>query len=165
MSEMHINASLVILNHRVMVPDLNEHHTVFGGQILSLVDSSASVSAMRAARQTVVTGTIDHINFLQPFDLRHAMSVESYVTGIGKRSIEVFTKIIGEDLQTGERFLGFYAFTTFVVQAAEFTNVDTQLLTDTHEQAQLVASYAKRKQQRDVVRLADKALTTAIQVE
>ncbi len=162
MREIHINDTTTVANHRVGQPDLNEHQTVFGGRTLSIVDNTASIPAMRVARSIVVTGTIDHIHFLQPFDLRHALSAESYVTGIGSRSIEVFTKIIGEDMETGARFLGFYAFTTFIIQDANVRMPATTLIADTPEQAQLIAGYVDRKALRDQTRHADESILDAV---
>ena len=42
--------------------------------------------------------------------------MEAYVTGVGHRSLEVFVKVIGEHLMTGERFVGFSCFMTYVIQ-------------------------------------------------
>ena len=162
MREIHINDTTAVANHRVGQPDLNEHQTVFGGRTLSIVDNTASIPAMRVARNIVVTGTMDHIHFIKPFDLRHALSAESYVTGIGSRSIEVFTKIIGEDMETGSRFLWFYAFTTFIIQDANTRIPATKLIPDTPEQAQLLAGYADRKALRDQTRHADENILEAV---
>src|SRR5699024_12222520 len=95
--------------------DLNEHVTVYGRRILELIDGQASVAAMRVARTTVATVSMDEIQFLRPFDLQDSMCMEAYVTGFGKRSIEVFTKVIGENLMTGERFICFYLFMSFLI--------------------------------------------------
>ena len=47
--------------------------------------------------------------------MQDSLCIESYVAGVVTlRSIEIFTKIIGEHLKTGERFLGLTAFLTFV---------------------------------------------------
>ena len=102
--EIKCNNTLAVSLHRVFNADLNEHGTVFGGQILKLVDGEASVAAM------------DHVQFLRPFKLQDSMCMEAYVTGVGRRSLEVFVKVIGEHLMTGERFLGFTCFMTYVIQ-------------------------------------------------
>lgn len=53
--------------------------------------------------------------FYCSFALHDSFCVESYVTGVGTHSIEVFAKVVGEHLLTGERFLGMTAFFTFVI--------------------------------------------------
>ena len=115
MEPIQISQTLSISNHRVFSADLNEHDTVFGGKILATIDDNSSIAASRVARIETVTVSIDQVNFLLPFRLQDSMCAESYVSGVGHRSIEVFTKIIGEHLKTGERFWGLTCFSTFVV--------------------------------------------------
>lgn len=142
------NDTLAVSLHRVFNADLNEHSTVFGGRILELVDGEASVAAMRVARSTVVTATMDHIQFLAPFQLQDSMCMEAYVTGLGHRSLEVFVKVIGEHLMTGERFLGFTCFMTYVVQDPKKKINYDHLIPQTNEQKELVASYEERRERR-----------------
>ena len=42
------------------------------------------------------------------------MCVETFVSGVHHKSMEVFVKVVGEDLTTGERYLAATCFTTFV---------------------------------------------------
>jgi acyl-CoA hydrolase len=134
--------------HRVFNAHLNEHGTVFGGEILKIVDGEASVTAMRVARTTVVTAAMDHVQFLHPFRLQDSMCMESYVTGVGTRSLEVFVKVIGEHLMTNERFLGFTCFLTFVIEDPQKKLKYDRVVPQTKEQASLLAGYEKRRQQR-----------------
>ncbi len=98
MEPIHISQTLSISNHRVFSADLNEHDTVFGGKILATIDDNSSIAASRVARIETVTVSVDQVNFLLPFRLQDSMCAESYVSGVGHRSIEVFTKIIGETI-------------------------------------------------------------------
>ncbi|MGY5340354.1 acyl-CoA thioesterase [Levilactobacillus spicheri] len=141
------NKTLIVANHRVFQPDLNEHQTVFGGKILSLVDDSASISAMRLTRSTVVTATFDHINFIAPFHLNDSMCLEAYVSGTGHRSLEVFAKIIGENLDTGKRFVGFTAFITFVTAEKRETPLPI-VVPQTDEQRYICSGYLQRAEAR-----------------
>ncbi|MDT6979416.1 hotdog domain-containing protein [Levilactobacillus zymae] len=152
------NQTLMVTTHRVFEPDLNEHQTVFGGKILSLVDDSASVAAVRLTHATVVTAAFDHVNFLAPFRLDDSLCLEAYVTGTGKRSLEVFVKVIGENLTTGKRFLGFTCFITYVLDnpaAPTLPNIQPE----TAEQHYLCAGYAQRYQDRRVRRSGERELT------
>ncbi|WP_375663914.1 acyl-CoA thioesterase, partial [Bartonella sp. CL63NXGY] len=128
--------------------DLNAHATVFRGQILKIVDGEASVTAMRVARTTVVTAAMDHVQFLHPFKLQDSMCMESYVTGIGNRSLEVFVKVVGEHLMTGERFLGFTCFLTYVIQDPNKRVKYDKVIAENDEQASLIAGYDLRRQYR-----------------
>jgi acyl-CoA hydrolase len=140
----HCNKTQVIACHRIFAEDLNEHQTLFGGRILDFVDRQASVSAMRVARTTVVTATVDHVDFIAPFKIQDSMCLHSYVTGMGHRSLEVFAKMIGENLSTGDRFLGFTCFMTFVIDDKNISLPDSQLVPDTKEQETLCAGYDQR---------------------
>ncbi|MFC6260942.1 acyl-CoA thioesterase [Levilactobacillus fujinensis] len=142
------NATLIVTSHRVFQPDLNEHESVFGGKILSLVDDSASVSAVRLTHKTVVTASFDHVSFLQPFHIDDSMFLEAYVSGTGTRSLEVFVKIIGENLTTGERFVGYTCFITYVIEDRRATTPLPPVKPMTDEQRYIVAGYEKRSAQR-----------------
>ncbi|KRK48545.1 acyl-CoA thioesterase [Secundilactobacillus kimchicus] len=137
-----------LTNHRVFNSDLNEHGTVFGGQILSMVDDSSSIAAAVAARQVTVTVTMDHINFIAPYRLQDAMIFESFVTGTSHRSLEVFVKGLGEHLMTGERFLGFSCFVTFVTDSKPADPELPLIVPETDEERFLCAGYANRLAQR-----------------
>jgi acyl-CoA hydrolase len=146
MKQLKCKDTLSITNHRVFASDLNEHDTVFGGQILSAIDNNSSISASRAARIETVTASVDQVNFMHPFVLQDSRCVESYVTGVGKTSIEVFTKIIGEHLKTGERFLGLTCFSTFVLTDRSVELPEIVPVSD--EEVFVCAGFADRKKER-----------------
>lgn len=154
MSTINCNDTLAVACHRIFPSDLNEHGTLFGGRVLDLVDREASIAAMRVARQTVVTATIDHVNFMAPFKLQDSMCLEAYVTGFGSRSIEVFAKVTGEHLKTGARFLGFTCFMTFVIDAPQGQILYERIIPTTEEQQTMCADYNNRVTQRKQLRQA-----------
>lgn len=146
MEPLKVSQTLSISNHRVFSADLNEHDTVFGGKILATIDDNSSIAASRVARIETVTVSVDQVNFLLPFKLQDSMCAESYVSGVGHRSIEVFTKIIGEHLKTGERFLGLTCFSTFVVTDR---NIELPTLkADKDEYAFVTQGYDQRQVER-----------------
>ncbi|MQS98091.1 acyl-CoA thioesterase [Companilactobacillus halodurans] len=138
--------TLSISNHRVFSSDLNEHDTVFGGKTLMTIDDNSSISASRVARIETVTASIDQVNFILPFKLQDSMCTESYVSGVGTRSIEVFTKIIGEHLKTGKRFLGLTCFSSFVV--TDKNVVLPTVVPDTDEAEFVCSGYNDRQSER-----------------
>ena len=138
--------------HRILNGDLNEHGTLFGGRLLEAVDAEASVAAMRVARATLVTAAMDYVQFVKPFHLQDAMIVRAVVTGLGHRSVEVFVKVLGEHLMTGERFVGFTCFLTYVVPRAESGLAYDELIADNDETKYLLAGYQDRRAQRATVR-------------
>ena len=91
------------------------------------------------------------------------MCAESYVSGVGHRSIEVFTKIIGEHLKTGERFLGLTCFSTFVV--TDRNVVLPELTADKPEYAYVADGYQERQAQRLAKLKRQRAFNAHISVE
>ncbi|MEC3942465.1 acyl-CoA thioesterase [Enterococcus mundtii] len=106
--------SMVIQTHRIFPFDLNPFEYLFGGKLMTMIDDAASISVTRHCRRGAVTASLDSLNFLKPLHENHSVCVESYVSGAHKKSMEVFVKIIGENLTTGERYLAATCFTTFV---------------------------------------------------
>ncbi|WP_143463806.1 acyl-CoA thioesterase [Levilactobacillus enshiensis] len=159
------NATLIVTSHRVFQPDLNEHESVFGGKILSLVDDSASVAAVRLTHKTVVTASFDHVSFLEPFHLDDSMFLEAYVSGTGTRSLEVFVKIIGENLTTGERFVGYTCFITYVIEDRRATTPLPPVKPMTDEQRYIVSGYEKRSAQRKQRRVEQTELNGHVSVD
>ncbi|MED3729609.1 acyl-CoA thioesterase [Priestia filamentosa] len=110
----YCNESRVVRTCRVFPNDMNNHHTLFGGRLMSDLDQVASISAARHSRSDCVTASIDSIDFLYPVKATDSVSFESYVTCTGTSSMEVFVKIIAEGLKSGERKIAATAFLTFV---------------------------------------------------
>jgi acyl-CoA hydrolase len=99
---------------RVFPQDLNDHGTLFGGKLMSYIDDVASISASRHARTEVVTASTDSVDFLTPIHQTDSVCLASYVTWTGTSSMEVFVKVVAENLKTGERRIAATAFLTFV---------------------------------------------------
>ncbi|MGY3750764.1 acyl-CoA thioesterase [Vagococcus acidifermentans] len=139
----------VIQTHRIFPGDLNSFGALFGGKLMAFIDDTASISAARHSRSDVMTASTDELNFLHPIMDHHSVCVESYVTGTGRKSMEVFIKVIGEVLTTGERYLAATSFMTFVAVNTpdSFTKVP-EITPETEEEKQICANYQKRRQRR-----------------
>lgn len=99
---------------RVFPTDLNNHNTLFGGRLMAYIDDIASISAHRHARVEVVTASTDSVDFLEPIHQTDSVCLTSYVSWTGTSSMEVFVKIVAEELSTGKRRVAATAFLTFV---------------------------------------------------
>lgn len=93
------------------------------------------------------------------------MCMEAYVTGFGKRSIEVFVKIIGEHLMTGERFLGFYCFMTFVIVDSNRQVEYEKLIAETKEEKSLTEMYLQRRKSQEEQGQRDQEFLSDISLE
>lgn len=98
----------------ILPPDTNNYGTIFGGKTMSYIDEVAGISAVRHARMIVVTASTDSVDFLNPIKTSQAICLESFVTWTNRTSMEVFVKVEGEDLLSGERTICATAFLTFV---------------------------------------------------
>lgn len=156
---MKMSLTKAVSTHRVFPAQMNEHDSLYGGQILFWLDEAASVSAHRLARREMATGSLDAMNFLAPTRMGDIIEFRSLVTGAGSRSLEVFTKVITEDVDTGVRHLVATAFSTFVAVPGPAMPA---LEPDDPEGAQLAAGYAARKAANDQQRQTLAAIDLAI---
>ncbi|GEL08270.1 acyl-CoA thioesterase [Salisediminibacterium halotolerans] len=106
--------SKVIKTGRVFPEDTNNHNTMFGGKLMRDIDDVASISAARHCRCECVTASTDSVDFLEPIRKTDSVCLESHVTWTGRSSMEVFVKVVAEDLRTGTRRVAAHSFLTFV---------------------------------------------------
>jgi acyl-CoA hydrolase len=98
----------------VFPSDVNNHNTLFGGKLMAYVDDIASIAATKHCRRSVVTASTDSVDFLHPIRPTDSVCMEAFVTWTGHSSMEVFVKIIKEDLLSGDRKVAATSFLTFV---------------------------------------------------
>ncbi|WP_416826180.1 acyl-CoA thioesterase [Ectobacillus polymachus] len=103
-----------IKTSRVFPNDTNNNDTLFGGRLMYFIDDIASIAAARHSRSSTVTASTDSVDFLNPISKADCVCLEAYVTWTGRTSMEVFVKIIAENLVTGERKIAATSFLTFV---------------------------------------------------
>ncbi|MBT2729784.1 acyl-CoA thioesterase [Bacillus sp. ISL-75] len=149
MEAKYCKESRVIRTSRVFPNDVNNHHTLFGGKLMSDVDQVASISAARHSRRECVTASTDSVDFLYPVRTTDSVCFESYVTWTGTSSMEIFVKIIAEDLKSGERTIAATALLTFVAldQHKRPTHVP-QVIPETEEEKKLHETAPERARMR-----------------
>ncbi|RBW71626.1 acyl-CoA thioesterase [Bacillus taeanensis] len=109
-----VNESRTVKSGFVLPSATNNYHTMFGGKLLEMIDEVAAISATRHARMVAVTASIDSVDFLYPIKEGNGICLESFVSWTHNTSMEVFVKVISEDLFSGERKVCTTAFVTFV---------------------------------------------------
>src|SRR3954469_15549455 len=97
------NESRVVRTSRIFPNDVNNHNTLFGGKLISDIGMVASISATRHSRAECVTASIDSVDFLSPITPKDSVCIETYVSSTGTSSMEIFVKVIAEDLISGNR--------------------------------------------------------------
>ncbi len=99
----------------IMMPQhANNLGHVFGGVILSMMDRTAAVAAIRHARNACVTVSIDRVDFREPIHLGDLVIMRASVNFVGRTSIEVGVRVEAEDLITGARRHTNSCYMTFV---------------------------------------------------
>jgi acyl-CoA hydrolase len=98
----------------VLPQHTNALGTVFGGVVMSWVDIAAATCAMRHARQSCVTASIDALHFLAPIKKGWIVSLKASVNFVAQTSCEIGVKVVSENPLTGETFRTASAYLTFV---------------------------------------------------
>ncbi len=138
MNAKYCRESRVVRTSRVFPNDINNHNTLFGGKLMSDLDQVASISAARHSRRECVTASTDSVDFLYPIRPTDSVCFESYVTWTGTSSMEVFVKIIAEDLKNGQRKIAATALLTFVaLDENKFPTPVPEIIPETEEEKKL----------------------------
>lgn len=87
---------------------------VFGGVVLSMMDTTAAVSAMRHARLACVTVSVDRVDFREPIHVGDLVIMKSSVNFVGRTSMEIGVRVETENLLTGVRRHTNSCYLTFV---------------------------------------------------
>lgn len=98
----------------MMPQDANVLGHVFGGAILSMMDKTAAVAAIRHARSTCVTVSVDRVDFREPIHVGDLVTMKASVNYVGRTSMEVGVRVEAEDLISGSRRHTNSCYVTFV---------------------------------------------------
>ena len=145
MAEKFCRESRVVQTDLVLPNDTNNHNTLFGGILMKKIDAVASIASRRHCRSEVVTASTDSVDFLQSIYTTDAVCLEAFVTWTGRTSMEIFVKVIAENLNTGERRIAATAFITFVAISKTKTPVIVpKVIPETEEEIYLHETAADR---------------------
>ncbi|MFA8439411.1 acyl-CoA thioesterase [Pueribacillus sp. YX66] len=114
MESIPIHETKTVQTRLVLPPDTNHLDTIFGGKVLAYIDEIAALAAMKHARGTVVTASIDSVDFLSSAKAGDTLTLEAFVTYTGYSSMEVYVKVTAHDLLKDEKKLTTESFVTMV---------------------------------------------------
>ncbi len=106
--------SAIETRHLLMPHQVNAHGTAFGGVIMSWIDITGAMAAMRHCEGAVVTAGIDQLSFQAPIHLSDQVVLKATVNYVGRTSMEVGVTVLREDIRTGEQVQTTKAYLTFV---------------------------------------------------
>lgn len=167
METRRIKDTRVVQTDQVLINDLNNYHTLFGGVLMKKMDACATLSARRHSRvKECVTASTDSVNFLEPIRVSDSVCIESFVSYTGKRSMEIFCKVTAEDLETGNRRIAATAFFTFVpLDENKRPNEVPPVIPDTEEEKYLYETGKEREKIRKVKRTQNKELVARLTLD
>lgn len=157
----------VVQTDQVLINDLNNYHTLFGGVLMMKMDACATLSARRHSRvKECVTASTDSVNFLEPIRQSDSVCIESFVSYTGKKSMEIFCKVIAENLETGKRRLAATAFLTFVPLDQDKRPIEVPtVIPETEEEKFLYETGKERERVRKLKREKNKELVSKLSLD
>ena len=133
--------------------DTNALGTLLGGKVMHLVDLAGALAAMRHARRTVVTASIDYMTFLHPVRVGQLVMLRSSVNRVFRTSMEVGVKVFVEDLLTGEVSHTSSAYLTFVAIDEQGNRVPlAPVIPETEDEKRRYLEAARRRAERLALR-------------
>ncbi|MDE1466741.1 acyl-CoA thioesterase [Aurantiacibacter sp. D1-12] len=97
-----------------MPADANAYGDIFGGWLMSLMDSAAGLVAARRAKGRAVTVAMDAVEFHKPVKVGDEVSVYAEITKVGRTSMVIATDAYRRERHSEEEELVTSAKFTFV---------------------------------------------------
>jgi acyl-CoA hydrolase len=104
----------VLMSHMMLPTNANPFGHIHGGDIMKYIDDAAGVVAMKHARTTVVTASIDRLDFHRPVHIGNLLILKASLNATGRTSMEIGVRVEAEDLLKGVNTHIASAYLTFV---------------------------------------------------
>jgi len=138
--------------------DANPLGNIFGGRVMQLIDIVGSISAMRHARNAVVTVSMDQLDFKNPVYVGEILILYACVNYVATTSMEVGVKVIAENPLTGARRHTSSAYLTYVSIDSNGKPVPVSpIMPETEEEKRRYQDAQKRREHRLAVLKAKKS--------
>ena len=122
----------------VLPGQTNNHGTMFGGEVMALMDRAAGIAALRFCRQPVVTASTERIDFRTPIQRGEIIEAIAKVVYVGRTSMIVRIHIYAEHPLIGDRRICTTGYFSMVAlnQAGQPVPVPRLLLDDDESRAE-----------------------------
>jgi acyl-CoA hydrolase len=121
----------------------------FGGVVLAMMDKTAAVAAIRHARCTCVTASIDRVDFREPIHLGDLVVLHASVNFVGRTSMEIGVRVEAEDLLSGKRRHTNSCYLTFVAVDADGRPVEVpDIVPESPEEQRRYRAAVERRRRR-----------------
>ena len=133
----------------VLPNDTNTLGNLMGGKLLHWMDVISAIAAQRATRRTVVTVSVDFVEFKASIPLGSIVILEAVVTRCFTTSLEVKIDVNVENLQTGEKQESNTAYYSFVAVDQSGRPIPvTPVIPETEEEEVLYEEALQRRELR-----------------
>ena len=154
MDKKSVQHSSVIMRHMVQPQDANLAGITHGGVVMKHIDDAAGVVAIKHTGCSVVTASIDRLDFHTPVYIGNLLTIKASVNLVGRTSMEIGVRVEAEDITTGQIRHTASAYLTFVALDTDGkpTHVPGLALTSDEEKRR-----NREAKDRRTVRLAEKS--------
>jgi acyl-CoA hydrolase len=84
--------------HRLVFPeDAIYGNLMYGGKLLLMLDEIVAITAMKFARGTIVTASLDALDFYHPICVGNVLTLATSLNYAGRSSMEIGVKVLAED--------------------------------------------------------------------
>jgi acyl-CoA hydrolase len=129
--------------------DSNALGNLFGGRLMQFIDLVGAVAAVRHCRNTVVTASMDHLDFVAPVHVGDLLILKASVNRAFRTSMEVGVRAMVEDARAGTLRHVSSAYLTYVAVDAEGKGVPVPcVIAETEHQKRRFADAARRREMR-----------------
>lgn len=123
----------------------NHLNTMFGGHIMRNIDEISAITAMKHSESTVITASIDSVDFLKPIRTGDIVTYEAIVSYVGSSSMEICVQIKVDNPFDGTSELAVLSFLTFVAISEENTKVKVPKVYPTSDEEQWLFDSAETR--------------------
>ena len=144
--------SLVTMTELVLPNDTNTLNNLMGGRLMHWMDIAAAIAAQKHSNRIVVTASVDNISFTKPINFGNVVTLQAFVTRAFNSSMEVYIKVIAEDIPSGKKTETNTAFFTFVAVDQTGRPIDVaEIVPETDLEKELFDGALRRRQLRLVL--------------
>lgn len=114
----------------------NNHGTMFGGEVMALMDKAAAIAALRFCRKPLVTASSERIDFRTPIQAGEIIEAIARVIYVGRTSMIARVHVYAEHALVGDRRLCTTGYFSLVAVDGQGRPVAVPQLALANEQAQ-----------------------------
>ena len=144
-----VSETFTVMTELVLPNDSNNLGNLMGGQLMYWMDVVAAIAAKRATHRTVVTVSVDSVEFKAAIPQGSIVILEAKVTRCFNSSLEVRIEVFYEILSTGERHASNTAYFTFVAVDQSGRPIPVQpVVPETEVEKELYEGALRRREMR-----------------